>query len=579
MKKGKTGTKISLSALMTAAVVLLVTLILVFVLFFFVRLYENSITNNSVTSSEQAARQVVNTVESYVEDMEEYIGYISDNITGAFMLDEEMREEFFDLYMALRSEVVVVSIYDEETGLLSCWSGEQEQKEKSLLLQNFAYWDVADEEEISISKPHVEALLESYYPWVVTIGRSVVSSDGHGYRIYMDIRFSGISSYVDDVGMGQHGYCYIVDMDGTLVYHPQKQLIYAGLKEEETADLKNLEDGSYTISNVIYTVRTLENCNWRVVGVSYVDEMITDKVQSMAGICIVLLLMVLLTAALVGGLFSWVLGRPAKRLTNAMAEFEGDAENFHFEPIEGAASEITTLSESFGHMVVRVQELMEKVRQEEISLRKTELNALQAQINPHFLYNTLDSIAWMCEENRSQEAVEMVNALARLFRISISKGHELIPLEKEVQHAQSYLKIQNYRYKNQFHYEFDVEESCLPYLCNKITLQPIIENAIYHGIDRMVDEGEIRIGVHEEENAILMSVEDNGVGMTAEQCREILLREPGDRSGIGIKNVNDRIRIYFGEEYGLQIFSEPDVGTRVEIRIPKRKEEGEYENK
>lgn len=171
-----------------------------------------------------------------------------------------------------------------------------------------------------------------------------------------------------------------------------------------------------------------------------------------------------------------------------MQEFEKDTNNFEFKSIEGTA-EITSLTESFEHMVVQIKELVEKVRQEEITLRKTELKALQAQINPHFLYNTLDAIAWLCEEERHKDAVEMVNSLAKLFRISISRGHELITIEKEMQHAKSYLKIQNFRYKNQFTYSFDVDEECLNYLCNKITLQPIIENAIYHGIDRMVDEG------------------------------------------------------------------------------------------
>ena len=264
-------------------------------------------------------------------------------------------------------------------------------------------------------------------------------------------------------------------------------------------------------------MQTLTNCNWRVVGVSYVDELITTKVAHGKNLHDASVL-VLVTAILVGSFFSWMLAKPVKRLTGAMEEFEKNTENFRFEPVEGAG-EITSLSASFGHMVLLIQYLMEKVRQEEISLRKTELKALQAQINPHFLYNTLDSIAWMCEEERPKEAVEMVNALARLFRISISKGHELIPLERELEHAKSYLKIQNFRYKNQFTYAFDVEESCLPYLCNKITLQPMIENAIYHGLNRMVDEGKIRITVREEENAVVMTVEDNGVGMTEETCR------------------------------------------------------------
>ena len=131
------------------------------------------------------------------------------------------------------------------------------------------------------------------------------------------------------------------------------------------------------------------------------------------------------------------------------------------------------------------------------------------------------------------------------------------------------MRIQKFRYKNQFTYHFDVDEECLGYLCNKIILQPIIENAIYHGINRMVDEGEILIEVHQDQDDIILAVEDNGVGMTEEQCQEIMKKERGDRTGIGIKNVNDRIKIYFGEEYGLSITSELDEGTRVTIRMPK----------
>lgn len=169
----------------------------------------------------------------------------------------------------------------------------------------------------------------------------------------------------------------------------------------------------------------------------------------------------------------------------------------------------------------------------------------------------------------------MVNALAKLFRISISKGHELIPIEKEIEHAKSYLMIEKFRYKDQFTYRFDVQESCLTYLCNKITLQPIIENAIYHGLNRMVDEGEILISIFEDGNDIIFKVADNGVGMSEEQVKHILKKEPGSKSGIGIKNVNDRIKIYFGEQYGLKVESEPDEGTTVTIRMPKIKEESD----
>lgn len=294
-------------------------------------------------------------------------------------------------------------------------------------------------------------------------------------------------------------------------------------------------------------------------------------------ILLVMIAFVLVTVFLSSFLLTHMISHPIQSLVKAMKDFEADAEEFSYQPVHGS-KEMIALSDSFGHMVGRIQDLMEKVRREEITLRKTELKALQAQINPHFLYNTLDAIGWMCEEERSKDAVEMVNALARLFRISISKGHELIPIGKEVEHARSYLMIQNFRYKNQFTYSFDIEEECLPYLCNKITLQPIIENAIYHGINRMVDEGEIRIRIYGEGDDIVFSVSDNGVGMSKEQCGSILKSEPGDQTGIGIKNVNDRIKIYFGEEYGITIESEPDEGTCVSIRMPKV-EEGGYESK
>ena len=565
MKNRRIQNKISLSVVMTGVVLGLVLAILLVVLVFFIRLYENSIEQSSVITSEQAARQVVNTVENYTEDM----AATMESVTEYIAKPAALREDFFESFFQIRTDVVAVTIYNEEGKLLDCWAGEKAAKETALV--NLSYAEIPEGEGLHISKPHVESLLEDYYPWVVTISRTMQGEHGEELRVFMDIRFSNIAAYVDDVGIGQHGYCFIQDTDGDLVYHPQQQLIYAGLKEE-AGELQSLADGSYIRSNVIYTVNSLSNCSWRIVAVSYVDELITGRVEGMVRICLALLALMFLTAVFVGSLFSWLFAKPAKRLARAMEAFEKNAENFCFEPVEGT-SEVNALSSSFGHMVLRVQQLMEQVRQEEISLRKTELKALQAQINPHFLYNTLDSIAWMCEEERTKEAVEMINALARLFRISISKGHELIPLEKEIEHAKSYLKIQNYRYKNQFTYHFQVEESCLPYYCNKITLQPIIENAIYHGIDRMVDEGHIEIRVWEEEQAIVMTVEDNGVGMTKEQCVDILEREPGDRRGIGIKNVNDRIQIYFGEQYGLQITSEPDEGTCVKIRIPKLEEE------
>lgn len=569
MKK-RVSKKISLSGTFTVLVTAIVLATAAVILLTFVKLYRDAMEQNAVTSSEQAVSQVRNTVTSYTEDMSELMALIEDHIQE----NERERSSFFQRFLEVRSDVVAITTYDMEGNLLGCWSNGYQLKEK--IIKNLSYSGKLEEQEhmLHITKPHVESLFVNAYPWVVTISDYMRNGEGQKVQVSIDIRFQNIASYVDDVGIGQHGYCYIADQKGNIIYHPQQQLIYSGLKEESQEPLK---EGSYISSNVIYTVHSLENCNWRIVGVCYVDEMITSKVQSMVSVLAVILAIVVAGTSLLGGLFSKLFSMPVKQLAKAMGEFEGNTENFTFRSVSGT-SEIMSLSESFEHMATRIQKLMEQVRQEEISLRKTELKALQAQINPHFLYNTLDAIAWLCEEERNQDAVEMVNALAKLFRISISRGHELITIEKEMQHAESYLKIQKFRYKNQFTYHFDVDEECLPYLCNKITLQPIIENAIYHGLNRMVDEGTICIGIHQQGENIVFTVEDNGVGMTKEQCEEILHEDAGDRTGIGIKNVNDRIKIYFGNEYGLTITSELDEGTCVTICMPKVTE-NEYEDK
>ncbi len=295
--------------------------------------------------------------------------------------------------------------------------------------------------------------------------------------------------------------------------------------------------------------------------------MVDDRAITAIEIIIIIALVVMIFAIIILFVLSNKLTKPVRSLVDAMSIFEKNAVDFKYTPVRGA-SEFNKLSSSFEHMVIQIQELMDKVKKEEVALRKTELKALQAQINPHFLYNTLDSIQWMCEEEKTEDAITMVGALAQLFRISISKGYELIPIEKEIQHAKNYLVIQSYRYKDQFTYFFDIDEEVLPYLCNKITIQPIIENALYHGISRMVDEGEILISVHKVNDDIIIKIKDNGVGMSEEQVESILKKERTDSKGIGVKNVNDRIKIYFGDDYGIVVESELDVGTIITIKIP-----------
>lgn len=532
--------------------------------------YESSTVRSAQTSSRQAVDQVANTVSSYVDDMHGVMDLLERTLEDSTV----DRDGFFQAFLSIRPDVVAVTTYDPSGALQNCWA--LDHVPRKTVVENLSF-DPGTARESAISQPHVASIFEGWYPWVVTM-LAPIQSAGAETWVALDLSFDSISAYINNVGIGQHGYCFLMDEAGAIIYHPQQQLIYSDLKQEDTTHLVDCADGVVARGNAIYAIRSVENSRWRVVGVSYVDELITSNVQEMAGILWLVAGLVFLAAFLCSVVLSRALSRPLRGLSAAMRQFEQDAGSFSYTPV-GGAREVRELSDSFGHMVGKIQQLMDTVRREEINLRKTELKALQAQINPHFLYNTLDSIAWMCEQGRSAEAVQMVNALARLFRISISRGHELIPIRSELQHAESYLQIQKHRYKDQFTYHFDVDESLLDFLCNKITLQPIIENAIYHGINGLVDEGEIRITLRADEEDILFIVADNGVGMEPEQIEAIMRKERSDRTGIGIKNVNDRLKIYFGEKYGIVIDSEPDEGTRVSVRMPRVREEAPYENR
>ena len=567
--------RLSMSGVLVLVITGVVLGMVIFTMVLFLNTYQQSLVRSAQTSSRQAVEQVSNTVAGYVSDMDGLLTLVKDTLeeTGR---DDQLRREFFEDLLLIRTDVAAVTTYDSAGNLLDCRTLEHEPRETIYENLSFQGQWLSKYGEGYISQPHVESIFPGWYPWVVTMIEPL-ERNGEEAWVALDLRFASISSYINNVGIGQHGYCFLMDESGIL-YHPQQQLIYSQLKSEDTDTLADLPDGTYSESNVIYVLQTVEGSPWRVVGVSYVDELVTSNLWENFWLLALAAVAILLAALVSSIVISRALSRPLKGLSRAMRLFEKNADTFTYAPV-GGAREVQELSESFGHMVVKIQHLMETVRREEINLRKTELKALQAQINPHFLYNTLDSIAWMCEQGRNDEAVQMVNALAQLFRISISRGHELIPIRSELRHAESYLKIQKHRYKNQFSYRFDVDESCLDFLCNKITLQPIIENAIYHGINGLVDEGEIVITLRADGSDVVFTVADNGVGMEEEQIQAILRKERSDHTGIGIKNVNDRLKIYFGEGYGITIDSEPDVGTTVTIRMPQVREEGEYENR
>ena len=547
-------------------------------IFIFASVYSNALLKDAKLSSGQTLGQIALAVNNNLDSMRQKLEFIEETVGDCSDVEDFYNK--ISVISRMQRDIYAVTVYDENGDIIAATNGETPIKKQIYKDLSFEKSLFESAEDFAFSSPHVQTVFEGRYPWVVTLAAKADTPVlENGVYITIDYEFSEIAKYIDNVGIGRHGYCFITDSGGNIIYHPQQQLIFSGIKNENTDFIKGLSDGVHYEKNVIYAITTTEYSLWRVVGLSFTDELTVERRTQIIFSIAISFFCCGIIALIVLRAYSKIVNAPVRSLIKAMNAFENQAENFRYKGGNESVTELRIISSSFEHMANTIQNLMERVHREEQELRKTELKALQAQINPHFLYNTLDSIQWMCEQGKTKDAAEMVRALARLFRISISRGRELITIKEELQHAEKYHIIQSYRYRSQFSYTIDASDELMDCLCNKITIQPLIENAIYHGIDRMVDEGEIKITVKpaEDDDDILITVSDNGVGMTKEQCGKILAKDRSDSGGIGVKNVNDRLKIYFGKKYGLSIESELDVGTTVTVRIPKIDKEAQNE--
>lgn len=432
---------------------------------------------------------------------------------------------------------------------------------------------------LHFSTPHVQYIFdanENQYRWVITLSRAVEITHGTSTDqgvLLIDISYGSLQQLLDNITLGNGGYLYMMSSSGELIYHPQMQLIDAGQMEENTDAAASYRDGNY---QEIYqgekrdvTVKSVGYTGWKIIGVTPEKGFSLNNLKTQLFV-IFIVAFFLFILVIINAYISSRITNPIKELEKSVNALE--AGELDTEVYTGGSYEIQHLGRSIGDMAERIQVLMDDIVTEHESKRKSEFDTLQSQINPHFLYNTLDIIVWMIENEQKNEAVKVVTALARFFRISLSKGKNIIPVRDELEHVRNYLMIQQMRFKNKFTYRIEPEEGTSDFASLKLMLQPLVENAIYHGMEFMDGDGEILITVRMENGDLWFSIQDNGLGMTKEQADSLLTENAHvssrHGSGIGVKNVNERIRLYFGESYGLTIDSEPDVGTVVRIHLP-----------
>lgn len=331
-----------------------------------------------------------------------------------------------------------------------------------------------------------------------------------------------------------------------------------------------LDNDIYVFTKLI-TEEIQEYVYYEALELEKVKEAIQADINNMLSISLIILVVVLVITWTLVILISDSISKPLQHLCELTKQVgSGD---FSMQKINGSGDEVATLESSFNTMVGKIEELVANVRCEQVNLRRTELKLLQAQINPHFLYNTLDTIIWMAEDEQSEEVVEIVGALSDFFRVSLSKGRDYITLKEEESHVKSYLQIQQFRYADILEYEIDIPEELGEYSILKLTLQPIVENAIYHGVKQKRGKSKIIIQGSYKENHMLLTVEDNGIGIQEENLKQIrchLEKENPEITdkGFGLANVNARIRLNYGKEYGLSIDSTYGVGTKVSMILP-----------
>lgn len=530
---------------------------------------------SAASSAQQIMGQTAINVENYLETMIGISDLIRKNIKDGSPENVQLLCDMLDLTLAIRSDIVTVALFRESGNtflinpVFSC--------NKNYIVKEQDWFQKAfdNPNEYLFYPPHVQRLFNEWRPWVVSLSRGIdiqYLGNRETFVVMVDMNFSEIEQMCGDVSLGQRGYIYIIDQEGNIIYHPQQQLIYTGLKEENIDEVLQSKLGSF-ISDFngerrVTTIQDIGYSDWRMVGVSYVDELVEHRHDFTNFIIFILFVGVLFDVAATF-FISFKISQPIKRLEHQMYSVESGDFNIDLMEVKGE-DEVKRLTKAFNFMIERIKQLMMRIISEQEAKRKSEFKALQAQINPHFLYNTLDSIIWM-NENRNYEGVtQMTAALAMFFRISISKGNEIIDVADEVEHAANYLLIQKIRYKNRFDYTIELQEEAKRCKTIKLILQPIIENAIYHGINKIQEKGEIQIKVFIDGNGLFFQVSDNGFGIKPEKLKKILNDEQviKSASGVGLKNVNERVQLAYGKEYGVLIESEYEMGTIVTMQIP-----------
>ena len=387
--------------------------------------------------------------------------------------------------------------------------------------------------------------------------------------LLFDIRHSIISDTIWDSWISSDGFVFVMDENNNIVYAPVNDAVYR-IKPDWLVDESKLL--RVRINNKNYNIRfkNSEETGWKVVGVVSTQEFMSG-VYRIVFFYMLILVITLIIVTIISLKFSNTITRPVVKLSKLMKQTELGDFSVRFE--DEGDDEIQSLGLTFNHMLQQIQGLMNRIYEEEEEKRQAQLKILQEQFKPHFLYNTLDTINWMARENGAIEVVKLVDSLTNMFRISLSNGNDYVQVSDEIKYISSYLYIQKTRYGTRLDYSIDLDEACSKVMIPKLILQPLVENAIYHGVKLKRTVGHLMVKVQAlDDNDICLIVEDDGAGMSEEQLNKLrkMMLSTGkkDEESFGMYYVRERLRLRYGDRYRIDIYSKEEQGTIITIIVP-----------
>lgn len=427
------------------------------------------------------------------------------------------------------------------------------------------------------SRPHTQTISSNGNQEVFTISKAVDYFIGETYRsgvLVIDIQTSELMSLIDKTNLGEQGHILIIGTDDSVIFSNRDQCYELICESHEVVNDMILGGEAHDVdgTKMYVNVNTINATRWKIATFYDIQSINQAQYQMIVNLLIAFMITIILIA-IASIIVSERINSPMKQLRKAISALEKGSYDVSLD-VKGQ-KEIVDLAKAFSEMRIRIKDLMHEVIKEQREKEETHFQALQSQINPHFLYNTLDSIVWLSENNRNKDVEKAIIALSKFFRRSVN-SENIVTLEEEIDHVFNYLLIQQIRYQNQFNFEIDINDSLKKQRILKLSLQPLVENAIIHGIQPEDDFKTIRVSGYEKDGFIYVEVFNEGYGLTAPKIHRILKNIKGDASttSMGLRNVYQRIKLLYGDLGDLMIESELDEYTKVILKIPRDKDEG-----